>query len=211
MKAEVIIRGFITGLILQIAVGPVFLFIVNLSLEYGLLKGLSAVSGVLLVDYLYILLAIYGVGKLLEVSKFKKAFMLISSIVLVIFGSILLRKGLLFNFEEQIELRHLSLVQSFGSTFLLTISSPLTIVFWTSIFTSKSIEYSLTKEELLPFGLAAGFATAVFLGSSVIILSLLNSFIPIILIRIMNVIVGFILLSFGIIRIFKDFKLSVFQ
>jgi len=208
MRKDTILKGFLTGLFLQLAIGPVFIFILNLSLQYGLKTGLFAVLGVILVDYLFILLAIFGVGKLLEIEKISKVFSIISSIVLIIFGMILLYKGAKYNFNEQIETDNISYFQSFGSTFILTISSPLTILFWTSIFTSKSIEYSLSKKELIFFGLSAGFATVVFLGTAVFIFSFLNTLVPIILIKVLNLIVGLILVGFGVIRIIKDFKKS---
>ena len=148
MKNDTILKGFMTGLFLQLAIGPVFIFILNLSLQYGLKNGLFAVLGVIVVDYLYILLAIFGVGKLLEIEKIRKVFSITSSIVLIIFGVILSYKGFFYNFNEQIVINNLSYFQSFGSTFILTISSPLTILFWTSIFTNKSIEYSLNKKNL---------------------------------------------------------------
>ena len=178
LRRDIIIKGFITGSILQLAIGPVFIIILNISLQYGLLNGLFSVLGVVVVDYLYILLAIFGVGKLLEATKIKKLFSILSSSILIIFGFFLLKKGIILNSIEGVGLKNTSILQSFGSTFILTISSPLTILFWTSIFTNKSIEYSLTKKELIPFGLAAGFATVVFLGLSVLILSLLNMIIP---------------------------------
>lgn len=65
-------NGLLTGLILQLAVGPVFFFIINLTLQKTLLDGIVGVSAVTLVDYFYITLAIVGVGKLLENNRFKK-------------------------------------------------------------------------------------------------------------------------------------------
>ncbi len=183
MGKKIISRGFVTGLFLQLAIGPVFIFILNLSLQYGIKNGLFAVLGVTVVDYLYIILAIFGVGSILERKKIKDIFSTFSSIVLIFFGLLLLKKGINLISLEKVEIIQISLLYSFASTFILTISSPLTIIFWTSIFTSKSIELSLNKRELLVFGLSAGSATAIFLGSSVIILSSLNLKVPIIVIQ----------------------------
>ena len=206
MKKNIIFKGYLTGLILQLAIGPVFLVILNIALEYGFLYGMFAVAGVVIVDYFYIILAIFGVGKLLEASRYRKVFSNISSVVLIFFGFVLIRKGILLNLDENIEIKQLTILKSFGSTFLLTLSSPLTIVFWTSIFTNKSMEYDLTKVELIIFGIAAGFATLSFLSILVMILSLLDKMIPAIVIKILNIVVGIILVSFGTKRIIKDNK-----
>ena len=206
MKKNIFFKGYLTGLILQLAIGPVFLIILNIALEYGFLYGMFAVAGVVIVDYFYIILAIFGVGKLLEASRYRKVFSNISSVVLIFFGFVLIRKGILLNLDENIEIKQLTILKSFGSTFLLTLSSPLTIVFWTSIFTNKSMEYDLTKDELIIFGIAAGFATVSFLSILVMILSLLDKMIPAIVIKILNIVVGVILVSFGTKRIIKDNK-----
>ena len=44
-------NGLVTGLFLQLAIGPVFFFIVNLSLQKTIWDGLTAVLAVTIVDY----------------------------------------------------------------------------------------------------------------------------------------------------------------
>jgi len=102
-KTEIIRNGLLTGLFLQLAIGPVFLFIVNLVLQRTIYDGFAAVFAVTIVDYLYITLAIIGVGKLLEEKKLKKIFSIISSTVIIIFGLIIIygiiNNGLTNNIE----------------------------------------------------------------------------------------------------------------
>lgn len=59
-------NGLITGLLLQLAVGPVFFFIINLTIQKTVIDGLAAVMAVTIVDYFYITLSIIGVGTMLE-------------------------------------------------------------------------------------------------------------------------------------------------
>ena len=72
MITKVFKNGLATGLILQLAIGPVFFFIVNLTLRKTIFDGLAGVLAVTLVDYFYIALAIFGIGKLLENKKVKR-------------------------------------------------------------------------------------------------------------------------------------------
>ena len=51
---------------LQAAIGPVFFFILNLTLQCSLLDGHAAVLAAVLVDYLYITLVVLGEGQLLK-------------------------------------------------------------------------------------------------------------------------------------------------
>jgi len=201
---SVLINGFLTGMLLQIAIGPVFFFILNISLQRTILDGLSAVMAVTLVDYLFIALAVLGVGKLLEKPKINFALGVVSSIVLVLFGIVMILSieptGMENSANAMVESNYFS---SFISAFVLTISSPLTVVFWTSLFAAKAIENGYAKKELVFFGFAAGFATCVFLGGSVALFSTLSASIPFTLLRISNLAVGALLIVYGVIRLFK--------
>lgn len=199
------LRGLGTGLILQLAIGPVFIFIANIAFQRGLMSALSAVIAVTIVDYLYIILAIIGIGKILEKDKIKKAFAIISSVILVIFGLLMVEKGIGFvQNNTQGAIIDKGLRESFISSFVLTISSPLTIVFWTSVFSAKTLEYSMNKKELTVFGFASGFATFLFLGLSITVLSLIKTVIPDRLIQILNILVGLLLIGYGVKNIIKN-------
>jgi threonine/homoserine/homoserine lactone efflux protein len=198
------LSGFLTGLLLQIAIGPVFFFILNISLHKTVIDGLFAVFAVTIVDYIFITLAVLGVGKLLEKPKIKLGLGTISSVVLILFGLIMIltiKQNNFYNISNAFfEPNYIS---SFISAFLLTISSPLTIVFWTGLFAARAIERGYTKKQLLFFGIAAGLATFVFLGSSVTLLSIIRASIPIMLLKISNIAVGTLLIFYGMIRLFR--------
>jgi threonine/homoserine/homoserine lactone efflux protein len=202
--ASIILSGFFTGLLLQIAIGPVFFFILNISLQKAFIDGLFAVLAVTLVDYFFIALAVFGIGKLLEKPKIKFGLGITGSIVLMLFGILMI-----FTIHpspiDHIPNSHFesNYIASFISTFLLTISSPLTIVFWTGLFASAAIEKGYTTKQLFIFGAAAGSATFVFLGSSVALFSLVRASIPIMFLTISNAAVGTLLIVYGIVRLYR--------
>jgi threonine/homoserine/homoserine lactone efflux protein len=150
-------------LILQIAVGPVAFFIINIVIQRTL-DGFFAILEAALADYCYIALSIIGIAKLLENVRIKKTLGFINSLVLILFGFFIII-GALKAIQVNVDITNNlpDLTQSFISTFLLTFSNPLTILFWTSIFTARSIEYSLNRKELIVFGFAAGLAVFFFL------------------------------------------------
>jgi threonine/homoserine/homoserine lactone efflux protein len=200
---KIFINGLMTGLLLQLAIGPVFFFIINLTLQRTIFDGLIAVLAVTIVDYFYITLAIFGVGKVLDKKKVKRTFGIISSIVLIIFGGIIIKDVIGSDFSTELDTNAPDLLTSFTSVFVLTISSPLTIVFFTSLFAAKAVEYNYTKQELVIFGLSTGSATFLFLGTSVFLFSLIGGAIPISIIRILNLLVGVLLIGYGIVRLAK--------
>jgi len=110
-------NGLATGLLLQIAIGPVFFYIMNLTLQRSIYDGLIAVSAVTLVDYLYITLSIVGIGKLLEKKNIENVFGIVSSIVLIILGALLI-KGIATNGHSAgADIESASLLASFLSVF----------------------------------------------------------------------------------------------
>lgn len=205
MKA--LIDGISTGFFLQLALGPVFFLILNVTLNYGLPNGIYAALGVTLVDFGYIALSFLGIGKLLEKKSARFLLGWISSIVLVLFGVVMIYAGVVSGNNSAESMLVLdSGLKSFFAGVVLTVSSPLTIVFWSSVFTAKAIERNYSKKSLALFGLGAGSATPLFLIGSIILVSLVNSHIPDIAIKLLNIGVGIILTIYGILRFQKTWK-----
>ncbi len=194
---------------LQIAIGPVFFFILNLSLQRTVIDGLFAVIAVTLVDYIFITFAVLGVGRLLVKPKIKFTLGMVSSLVLILFGIIMIvsisPSSQISGPKNMIESNYIA---SFISAFLLTISSPLTIVFWTSLFAAKAIEKGYAQNQLVFFGIAAGLATFLFLGTAVILLSIMRTSIPMTLLSVSNITVGSLLIIYGMIRLCKTVRIS---
>jgi len=205
----IVASGFITGLLLQIAIGPVFFLILNITIQRSLVDGLFAVAAVTIADYTYILLAIFGVGKLLGNPRIKRALGICSSIVIVLLALVMIisaRSPAKRAIGGTSSSNHIA---SFLSAFGLTISSPLTIVFWTSMFASRALEKGYNKKQVLLFGLSAGIATVVFLGLSAILFSFLRTSIPLEVLPIVNIAVGIALIAYGILRLAKSIRKSV--
>lgn len=195
------INGLLTGLTLQFAIGPVFFFIMNLVLQKSSLDGVAGVLAVTLVDYLYISLSIIGIGKLLEHKKIKTTFGIVSSLVLIGFGLLTLRGAIAGTILKNTISTSSNILTSFTSVFFLTISSPMTILFFTSLFTTKAVEYNYTKRELVRFGFGTGFATFLFMGSSVLLFSFLRGTIPTFIVQTLNGIIGCVLVGYGGLRL----------
>ena len=116
---KILRNGLATGLILQLAIGPVFFFIINLALQRSIFDGLIGAVAVTIVDYFYITLAIFGVGKLLENKKIKKVFGIISSIVLIGFGIIIIKGITSGVILTTVDTNSANLFSSFASVFCL--------------------------------------------------------------------------------------------
>jgi threonine/homoserine/homoserine lactone efflux protein len=187
-----------TGLFLQLAVGPVFFYIFKITLSSNYLNALFAIIAVTLVDYLYIALSILGLGRILENAKAKKITGIIGSAALIAFGaSILLNAFASKTSPAGTYTAGITALGSFVNCFILTVSSPLTIVFWSSIFTTKALENGYSRKQVMVFGLGAGASTFIFLTAAMFILSLVKAGIPDTVVSWLNVIVGALLVGYG--------------
>ena len=194
-----IFKGFRFGMILQLAIGPVCMFIFQTSLTLGFFPALSGVLGVALTDGTEILLAIWGVGAILQHSPAAKAVSRwFGAGVLMLFGisSILGAFGISL-------LPGLGLsVGDSGSVFLravvLTLSNPLTIVFWAGVFAGRIAEGDLTDKDQKTFGFGCVLATLFFLSLVAGVGHVTHRMLPDLVIRILNVAVGLVLIGFGL-------------
>lgn len=191
--------GFRFGLMLQIAVGPVCFFIFQVAVSNGFLPAFAGTLGVTIIDGLYILLAILGIGKLIEknhnMQKFLKYF---GSFVLMVFGLYIVYGSLHYQTPSQSGITELVNKSPFISAILLTLSNPLTIVFWTGVFAAKTAEDDMKFKEVTLFGIGSLVATLIFLSLISVLGCFTKTFVNDNLTMILNIIVGFVLIFFGV-------------
>ena len=197
--------GLKFGMLLQIAVGPMCLMVFNTAKNTGFLIALSLVIAIALVDAFYITLAALGVSKLLEKENVKKLFKIIGSSVLMIFGINLILNVFDINIIPGLNLKPTT-SNIFVQGLILTLSNPITIVFWGSVLTTKIIEEKFKKKELIIFSVGLVSATLLFLTTIAILGTILSGFIPTSISNVLNIIVGILIIFFGIKMLIKKDK-----
>lgn len=200
-----LIKGFRFGMLLQIAVGPVCLFIFGTSVESGFWEAMQGVAAVTLVDSLFILGAILGMAAILEKKEGAKTFFkYFGASILILFGL----QTLLGVFGLSI-LPNINLFKGFssGSAFpkvlLLTLSNPLTIMFWAGVFSSRIIEDGLGRKEMYLFGSGAVLSTLFFMTFVSAVGSIAGVFIPEAAMSVLNALVGILLIGFGLRTVYR--------
>ena len=198
-------EGLKFGILLQLAVGPMCLMVFNTAKNVGFFVALSLVIAIAIVDAFYIFLASLGVSKLLEVEKVKKIFKIIGALILIIFGINIVLNVFNINIIPGLNLKPTS-TNIFVQGLILTLSNPITIVFWGSVLTTKIIEDNLKKKELAIFSAGLVSATIFFLTTVAVLGTMLSSFIPENISNVLNILVGILIVFFGIKMIFKKEK-----
>lgn len=190
-------EGLRFGLLLQFAVGPMCLMVFNTSKNSGFLVALSLVIAIALVDALYIFLASLGASKILKNPKIKNVMKVVGALVLILFGINTILNVFDINIVPGLNLNPSS-SSAFVQGIILTLSNPITIIFWGSVLTTKLIEEKFKKKELIIFSVGLVSATLLFLTIVAILGMVLSSFISNSISNILNIIVGFLIIFFGL-------------
>lgn len=192
-------KGFRFGMLLQLAVGPMCLLVFETAASNGFISGLMLVLAIALVDAVYITLSGLGVAALLNNAKAKMVMKLAGAAVLVFFGVNMILGAFQINLLPSVALFSDSNNQSlFIQGLLLTASNPLTIIFWSGVFSAQVIENKLTKPQLFLFGTGCVLATLLFMTAVNLLGVAVNAFLPVIVIQILNAVVGIAVIYFGI-------------
>ena len=191
------LNGLKFGLLLQFAVGPVCLLVFNTAQNGGLAPSLTLVSAVALVDAFYIFLAAAGVSCLLARPGAERVLKILSAVVLVLFGlNIVLSvfgRGFIPGFTVTANVRSV-----FVQGLILTLSNPLTIVFWGGVLTAEMAEKQYARRDFLVFAAGLVSATAFFLSGVAALGTALSEFIPQRAADVLNVTVGAAVAFFGV-------------
>ena len=189
--------GLKFGMLLQLAIGPMCLLVFNTAKNMGFINALSLVSAIALIDAFYIYLAGIGVSRLLLQERVKICVSVIGAFVLCLFGINMILEAV--GRDIVLHISSDSDVQSvFVQGLILTLSNPLTIVFWGTVLTQKMIKEQLRRSELIFFSAGLVSATVFFLTGIAILGTEMKEFLPDTISNGMNVVVGVVIVYFGI-------------
>jgi len=203
-NASALLKGLKFGMVLQFAVGPVCLLVFNISVSYGFFSSLHAVSAITVVDALYITLSGAGAAALLGRPSVRNIVRFAGSAVLILFGANTVSGAFDLSLLPQTALfSDISGTNIFMQGFLLTASNPLTIIFWSGMFSVQITENRWNKRELFMFAAGCVTATILFLTFTAAAGSIMGVFLPEVMLDILNLGVGIILIIFGFKLIYK--------
>ena len=124
------VQGLGFGLVLQISVGPVCIAVLHKGIDQGFRHAFAMSWGAALVDALYISFSVVGVSALLQLPSARIIIGLGGAALLLIFGLRYLRAPA---GNERVQHRSESLLRSFAYGVVLTLTNPLTILFWAGV------------------------------------------------------------------------------
>lgn len=200
-----LLKGFKFGMLLQFAIGPVCVFIFQMASLKGFYIGEVGVFGVTLVDGLFIIVAILGIASIIDRKNIRVFLKIYGAAILFIFGLSTILSQFDIGFLPSLSIRNIPNSSNvFTRAIIITVSNPITIIFWAGIFSTKLAEENVKEQDIYSFGFGAMLSTVVFLTLITLIGSFAKTFFSTDVIRILNITVGFLLICFGIKMILKS-------
>jgi threonine/homoserine/homoserine lactone efflux protein len=159
MELSFLLKGTILGFSIAAPVGPIGILCIRKTLQYGRWSGLFSGLGAAVADTIYGIIAAFGLSLISDLLLTGQFWLrLIGGAFLIYLGG---KTFLIKPTEKLNEVPHRNLLGDFISTFLLTMTNPMTILSYVAIFASlglSGIEKSHANAAWLVFG--------VFIGSS---------------------------------------------
>jgi threonine/homoserine/homoserine lactone efflux protein len=112
----------------------------NTSATYGFIYSISLIVAIALIDALYIGLSCIGTASIIDKTEIKTFIKIGGCIVLILFGLNTISGVFKISFLPNIDCFPKSPVKISFSGLLLTASNPLTILFWSGMFSAQMIE-----------------------------------------------------------------------
>ena len=126
-----IIKNIILGISVAVPVGPSGVEIINRGLKHGFLSAFVTSLGVASADITYLLLIFFGLSPVLSIPLVRKFIGIFGVIVLISLGIKHIKA--FFNKEKKKVVKK-STKNSFFTGYLITLTNPMTIVWWVGIF-----------------------------------------------------------------------------
>lgn len=193
-----IVKGLRFGMALQLAVGPLCFLTFRTATERGFAAGIWVALSVTLADALFVTLSGLGAAAALKRAKVRTTVIWTGSLVLCLFGLNIILGAFGVVLLPGLDLFGASGGSPFGQGFLLTVSNPLTIVFWGGVFTAQIAQNNWNRRQLSLFAAGCVLSTLLSLTLVAALGTAASGFLPELAIQILNILVGAALIFYGI-------------
>jgi len=196
---DIVLNGIVSGIVLAFLIGPVFFTILQTSIERGFWSGFFVAIGVSLSDAVYILVSYLGLIQFIEADSFRHYLAYGGGSILLGFGIYYLfikSKRLTHYDPERIQTR--SWFRLLAKGFIINGLSPMVLFFWvaTVSLATTRLGYTSSNDALIFFGSIVGtvFTTDIIKAK---LADKLRMLVTPSLIRIMNIVLGLVLVVFA--------------
>lgn len=197
---EIIVNGVISGIVLAFLIGPVFFTLIQTSIEKGFASGVFVAVGISLSDSVYILVSYLGLVQFMQAGNLRHYMAYAGGLILLGFGLyyLLVKRRKLARYEFRIDVEGGPWLKLIGKGFLINALSPMVLFFWiatVSVATTRLGYASPGKASLFFVSIVA----TVFMTDLVKakLADKLRTLITPRVIRVMNIVLGIVMIVFA--------------
>lgn len=186
------------GLLLSALVGPVFFSLIQTSIRKGMMAGVCMALGISLSDSLYILITYYGISQFMDSEGFKMFLGIAGGAIMLIFGIVYLVKPSSPNEGAKVKVAKGALTRQVIKGFLLNGINPFVLLFWVGVMSLARLNLGFTSGETITYFSAI---VGTVLVTDIIkswLANLLQSVVTPGFMKVMNRIVGLLLIGFSL-------------
>lgn len=199
------LKGIIIGLIVSIPMGPIGVLCIQRTLQQGRLSGFISGLGAACADTFFASIAGFGLTMISNFFQEQKTYiMLVGAVILIFLGCRMFFRNTIKQARE-FKYKQTNLLTDFVSVFALTITNPLTIIFYGIVLAS----FDMVQDNILSLGM---ILSGIFCGA-ISIWFVLSTFVNIFrkyfrlrVIFYINKIAGIIIVLFGIFAVYNAFS-----
>ena len=196
------LKGIIIGLIVSIPMGPIGVLCIQRTLQQGRLSGFISGLGAACADTFFASIAGFGLTMISNFFQEQKTYiMLVGAVILIFLGCRMFFRNTIKQARE-FKYKQTNLLTDFVSVFALTITNPLTIIFYGIVLAS----FDMVQDNVLSLGM---ILSGIFCGA-ISIWFVLSTFVNIFrkyfrlrVIFYINKIAGIIIVLFGIFAVYN--------
>jgi len=196
---EIVLKGIASGLVLALLVGPVFFTILQTSIERGFWSGMWVAAGVSLSDATYIFLAYLGLSKMLSNHKSQVYMAYAGGLILFAFGAyyLFVKSRRILDFKS-VNIKARSPFRLAAKGFIINGLSPMVLIFWIGTVSVATGEFGYTTHYQISLFFGAIVATV--FATDMLKAKLADKLREVLtpqLVRIMNIVLGVVMVVFG--------------
>ncbi|MDN5204976.1 LysE family translocator [Fulvivirgaceae bacterium BMA10] len=151
---DVVVNGFLFGLLLAAMIGPVFFALLHNSIHNGFPAGVQLALGVTLSDSSYILICLFGVSQFLDNEQFKMFLAMGGGIIMLVFGAISIFKPVPRKAVTMKNKGNGNVWRYILKGFLINGVNPFVLIYWLGVVSVATVNHGYEKNDLIIFFVA---------------------------------------------------------
>ncbi|MBO3700839.1 LysE family translocator [Roseivirga sp. E12] len=148
---DIIINGFLFGLLLCVLIGPVFFALIQNAIEKGFFSGFFMAVGIALSDTIYIFITYLGISQLTDNPSFNMWLGGIGGTIMLVFGIFYMFKPIPTKGLKQLHAEETKWFQQIVKGFVLNGINPFVLIFWIGIVSKITVDFEYTTNEAITF------------------------------------------------------------